>query len=142
MYYIRIYMINFPLILDNISIYRICSSFIMSHIRSIMSRWRKKHPRCVSFDSSLLICECRWPLKIPQDQLEKRLRITLTHDELQTLVDRDIEGQIMDDACQCMGISKTVYAGIYASARNKVTRSIIEWAILMIECNHSSSHIS
>jgi predicted DNA-binding protein (UPF0251 family) len=34
-----------------------------------------------------------------------------------------------------MGISKTVYAGIYASARRKVTESLISWAVLTIECD-------
>jgi predicted DNA-binding protein (UPF0251 family) len=49
----------------------------------------------------------------------------LTQDELQTLIDRDIDGKIMDEACICMGVSKTVYAGIHASARRKVTESLI-----------------
>jgi len=31
----------------------------------------------------------------------------------------------MDIACKEMGVSKTVYAGIYSNARRKVTESLI-----------------
>jgi len=98
-------------------------------------KWRKKIPRCTTFDTDKLICSCRWPVGIPQEELETRPKILLTQDEFQTLVDRDIDGKIMDEACICMGISKTIYAGIYASARRKVTESLISWAILTIECD-------
>jgi predicted DNA-binding protein (UPF0251 family) len=72
-----------------------------------------------------MICQSFGPLKISKEELDKRPIIVLSHDELQSLVDRDINGMIMDDACHCMGISKTVYAGIYTSARKKVTKAII-----------------
>lgn len=97
-------------------------------------KWRKKIPRCTSFDTDTLICSCRWPLWIKESELKDRPKILLTHEELQTLVDRDIDGKIMDEACVCMGISKTIYAGIYASARRKVTQSLISGSILTIEC--------
>lgn len=97
-------------------------------------KWRKKIPRCTSFDTGTLICSCRWPVWLPQEELETRPKVILTQDELQTLIDRDIDGKIMDEACVCMGVSKTVYAGIHASARRKVTESLISWAVLTIEC--------
>lgn len=97
-------------------------------------KWRKKLPRCTTFDTNKLICSCRWPLGIEHNELEKRPKIILTQDELQTLIDRDIEGKIMDEACVCMGVSKTVYAGIYASARQKITQSLISGSVLTIEC--------
>lgn len=86
-----------------------------------------------------MLCQCFGPLKISQEELQTRPSINLSHDELQTLVDRDINGLIMDDACRCMGISKTVYAGIYASARKKVTKALIEGSILQIKCEEKNS---
>ena len=100
---------------------------------------RKKAPRCTNFDPSNMLCQCFGPLKISQEELQTRPSINLSHDELQTLVDRDINGLIMDDACRCMGISKTVYAGIYASARKKVTKALIEGSILQIKCEEKNS---
>lgn len=82
-----------------------------------------------------MICQCFGPLQLPKEELATRPKIILSHDELQTLVDRDIHGLIMDDACRCMGVSKTVYAGIYASARSKVTKALIEGSILQVECS-------
>lgn len=40
----------------------------------------------------------------------------------------------MDEAAKKMGISKTVYAGIYASAKKKMVESIISPKVLMVEC--------
>jgi predicted DNA-binding protein (UPF0251 family) len=98
-------------------------------------RGRKKIARCVSFDTDHLICSCFGPASLSTQELSLRPRVFLSQDELQTLVDRDINNQIMDDACRCMGVSKTVYAGIYASARRKVTQALIDGAVLTIECN-------
>ena len=82
-----------------------------------------------------MICQCFGPLKLTKVELKSRPKIILTLDELQTLVDRDINGLTMDEACSTMGVSKTVYAGIYASARTKVTKALIEGAVLQIECD-------
>ena len=81
-----------------------------------------------------MICQCFGPLKLTCAELEQRPKIILSVDEVQTLVDRDINNLIMDEASACMGISKTVYAGIYATARNKVTQALITGAILHIAC--------
>ncbi len=98
-------------------------------------KWRKKIPRCTSIDTDSLICSCWWPVGLSSEDLEQRPKILLTKEEAQTLVDRDIEGKIMDIACKEMGVSKTVYAGIYSNARRKVTESLISWAVLTIKCN-------
>lgn len=98
-------------------------------------KWRKKIQRCTTFDTDRLVCSCRWPVWLTQEELQYRPKIFLTKDELQTLVDRDIDGKIMDEACTCMWVSKTVYAGIYASARRKITESLISWSVLTIECD-------
>lgn len=100
-------------------------------------KWRKKIPRCTSFDTDTLICSYRWPIGLSEEELQDRPKIFLTKDELQTLIDRDRDRKIMDDACTCMGISKTIYAGIYASARRKITESLISWSILTIKCNNT-----
>lgn len=97
---------------------------------------RKKNPRCTSFDPNSMICQCFGPLRIPQSELIERPIITLSPDELQTLVDRDINNLIMDKGSRCMGVSKTVYAGIYSNARQKVTQAIVQGAILQVECEN------
>jgi hypothetical protein len=39
---------------------------------------------------------------LTQEELQDRPKILLMQEELQTLIDRDINGKIMDDACTCM----------------------------------------
>lgn len=95
------------------------------------SRGRKKKPRCTDFDPRQLCSMTRGPLegrKIHDDV------IVLTVDELQTLVDKDRDKKTMEQGCRCMGVSKTVYAGIYASAREKLTQALITGATLQICC--------
>ncbi len=98
-------------------------------------KWRKKIPRCTTIDTDALICSCRGPVGLSPEESQQRPKILLTKDELQTLVDRDMEGKIMDEGAICMGVSKTVYAGIYASARRKITQAMIDGSIITIECN-------
>lgn len=98
-------------------------------------KWRRKIERCTSFNTDTLVCNCRGPASLSQEELAQRPQIVLNKEELQTLIDKDIEGKTMQQWADCMQVSKTVYAGIYASARQKVTQSIITWSILMIECN-------
>lgn len=72
-----------------------------------------------------LLCTTRGPTSLSAQELEARPKILLTKAELQTLVDRNIDNKTMDQACKGMGVSKTVYAGICAKARQKVTTSIM-----------------
>ena len=44
----------------------------------------------------------------------------LLSDELQTLIYQDVDGLTMQQGADKMGISKTVYAGIYATAKKKL----------------------
>ena len=103
-------------------------------IKIISSRWRKKIQRCISFDTDTLICTCRWPTNISVDELKQRPQIILSKEELQSLVDRDIDKKTMEEGALCMGVSKTVYAGISTRAREKMTKSLITWAVLKIDC--------
>ena len=73
-------------------------------------------------------------MRLSLEEIYRQPKILLTKDEMQTLIDRDQDCKIMDDACRSMNVSKTVYAGIYASARHKIVQSIVEGAVLMIEC--------
>ena len=86
---------------------------------------RKKIARCTSFDTDNLICSCRGPTSLSPEELQQRPRIILSKAELQTLIDKDHDNKTMQEGCECMEVSKTVYAGIYASARQKITQSII-----------------
>ena len=65
-------------------------------------------------------------MHISAEEREKQTTIHLSKAEIQTLIDRNIDNKSMEEACKSMAVSKTVYAGICASAREKVTRSIVE----------------
>ena len=79
-----------------------------------------------------MLCDCFWPLKVDKKILEKREKVYLEADELQSLIYQDIDGLTMDVACKNLWVSKTVYAGIYASARNKVARAISQSSVLFL----------
>lgn len=110
------------------------STFLFKTMWSIM-KWRKKIARCTSFNTDTLVCNCRGPASLSQEELEQRPQILLSKEELQTLIDKDIDNKTMQQWADCMQVSKTVYAWIYASARQKVTQSLVSWSIIMIECN-------
>jgi predicted DNA-binding protein (UPF0251 family) len=61
-------------------------------------------------------------------------KITLYPDELQALAYKDLENLTMQEAADKMHISKTVFAGIYTSARRKQTDCLINGKILTVQC--------
>lgn len=97
-----------------------------------MPAGRKKKTRNICIDRSSMLCDCFWPLKVDKTILGKREKIYLEADELQSLIYQDIDGLTMDVACKNLWVSKTVYAGIYASARNKVARAISQSNVLFL----------
>ena len=60
--------------------------------------------------------------------------IQLLADEYQTIIYQDIDNLTMDVACAKMGISKTVYAGLYKSARSKLAHMLHHNTTLTIVC--------
>lgn len=99
-------------------------------------RGRKKLPRQTTFDTSKLLCTQWWPVWITDEVRKSWPVVVLSICELQALIDRDMEWMTMAQACKDMGISKTVFAGIYTSARKKLTKAIITGATLQIECEN------
>lgn len=102
-----------------------------------MPRWRKKKCRNLSFDFDSLICECFGPLHVDRWILESKEYVILEPDELQSIQYQDIDKLTMDESAKKMEISKTVYAGIYEKARQKIAIAIIEWRVLHIVCPNS-----
>lgn len=102
-----------------------------------MSRGRKKIKREICLDPGELLCECVWPLKLPRSQLEQLDKVPLYPDELQALAYKDLDQFTMQQAADKMKISKTVFAGIYSSARRKQTDCLINGKILTVMCDHS-----
>lgn len=94
-------------------------------MQSTTQRGRKKITRCTSFDTNTLVCSCRGPTSLSAQELEQRPRILLSKAELQTLIDKDRDKKTMQEGCVCMGVSKTVYAGIYTSAREKIIQALV-----------------
>lgn len=107
-----------------------------------MTAGRKKKCRTINFDTNNMICHCFGPASLPKKDLEKLEKIFLGEDELQALIYQDITWLIMEEAAKKMGVSKTVYAGIYASAKKKVVETIISPKILMVECEKTNSLLS
>ncbi|NCQ81506.1 DUF134 domain-containing protein [bacterium] len=64
-------------------------------------------------------------------QLEK---VILYPDELQALVYKDLDNLTMQQSADKMSISKTVFAGIYTSARKKQTDCLVNGKILTVQC--------
>lgn len=107
---------------------------VLPYVFENMPAGRKKKPRCLTLKMDDMICQCFGPLQLSCDELEQRPRIFLEADELQTLIYQDIDKLTMQIASSKMGISKTVYAGLYASARHKVTQALISGSVLMVRC--------
>lgn len=75
-----------------------------------------------------------WPVKLPESALRKLEKVMLYPDELQALAYKDLDDLTMQDAAHKMWISKTVFAGIYTSARKKQTDCLVNGKILMVQC--------
>lgn len=99
-----------------------------------MQRGRKKIARRVYIDTDNLICQCMGPVKLPKKQLKQLEQVVLYSDELQALAYKDLDDLTMQVAADKMGISKTVFAGIYSSARYKQTDCLVNGKILTLQC--------
>ena len=79
-----------------------------------------------------------WPINIPAKKRPTLEKVMLYPDELQALVYKDLDHLTMQTAAQKMGISKTVFAGIYTSARKKQTDCLVNGKILTVQCDTTS----
>ena len=94
--------------------------------------WRTKKCRTIELDIPGMKCHCMAPVGLSCEELDALPKTMLEPDELQSLVYQDLDSLTMDQACAKMWVSKTVYAGIYSSARRKVTQALINWSVLRI----------
>lgn len=76
-----------------------------------------------------------WPLKLSKKELMQLEQVVMYPDELQALSYKDLDELTMQEAAEKMGISKTVFAGIYTSARKKQTDCLINGKILIVSCD-------
>lgn len=99
--------------------------------------WRIKKPRCIEVNIQGMRCHCFWPTQVDCETLAQLPQDTLQPDELQSIIYQDIDHLTMDEASSKMWVSKTVYAGIYKSARSKVATMLIQWSVLKVctKCN-------
>jgi predicted DNA-binding protein (UPF0251 family) len=102
-----------------------------------MPRGRKKIDRTICIDTDQLVCACMGPVKLPKKELKKLEKVMLYPDELQALAYKDLDDLTMQDAADKMDISKTVFAGIYTSARRKQTDCLINGKVLTVQCNET-----
>ncbi len=100
-----------------------------------MPAWRKKIDRTICIDTTKLVCGCMWPVKLTKSELRKLEKVTLYDDELQALAYKDLENLTMKESAKMMWISKTVFAGIYSSARKKQTDCLVNWKIIIVQCD-------
>lgn len=103
-----------------------------------MKAGRKKKCRVIDFDTNRMVCHCFGPTALSKKELHLLPKEKLWTDELQALIYQDIDGLTMLAAAKKMGISKTVFATIYTSAKNKLINSIITPKILIIECEEKT----
>jgi predicted DNA-binding protein (UPF0251 family) len=75
-----------------------------------------------------------WPIKVDPSIWPTLEKVILYPDELQALAYKDLEDLTMQAAAQKMGISKTVFAGIYTSWRKKQTDCLVNGKILTVQC--------
>lgn len=101
-----------------------------------MQRGRKKIERTICIEAESLICGCMWPIKVDPSLRPTLEKVTLYPDELQALAYKDLDDLNMQEAADKMGISKTVFAGIYTSARKKQTDCLINGKILTVQCEN------
>lgn len=76
-----------------------------------------------------------WPIKMEKEDLQKLRKVYIQPDEVQALAYKDLDSLTMQDAAEKMGISKTVFAGIYQSARHKQTDCLVNGKILIVQCD-------
>ncbi len=100
-----------------------------------MTVGRKKICRKVKIKVEQMECQCFGPVWLTKTALKQLSQIDLMPEELQAIVWQDIDQLTMAQACTKMGVSKTVYAGIYASARSKLACALISPAVLHFVCS-------
>lgn len=98
-------------------------------------RGRHKIQRNISYDYEHMVCSCMGPLKLSTEQIEKLEKVWLDPEEVQALKSKDLDNLSMQEAADNMWISKTVFAGIYTSARKKQTDCLINGKVLMVRCS-------
>lgn len=99
-----------------------------------MPKGRKKIERTICIEAEKLTCGCMWPIKLDPSVWPTLEKVILYPDELQALAYKDLDDLTMQDAAEKMWISKTVFAGIYTSARKKQTDCLINGKILTVQC--------
>ncbi len=70
------------------------------------------------------------PTRVPMNKLKK---IELLRDELETLKLCDLEGLTQEQAGQRMGVSRGTVQRILTTARQKVTRALVEGKALIFQ---------
>jgi len=76
-----------------------------------------------------------WPINTDPEIRPTLEKVILYPDELQALAYKDLDDLNMQEAADKMCISKTVFAGIYTSARKKQTDALVNGKILTVQCD-------
>jgi predicted DNA-binding protein (UPF0251 family) len=81
-----------------------------------------------------MICRIFGPLLMDRKKICDAGTVIIDSDEFQTIVYQDLEWFTMDISSTKMGISKTVYAGLYSSARKKLADAIFNNKVIHLGC--------
>ncbi len=81
-----------------------------------------------------MICRIFGPLLIDKKHLCDAPRVVIASDEFQVLIDMDLHHLTMQEWADKMGISKTVYAGLYRSARDKLVDALFHNKVIHLWC--------
>jgi predicted DNA-binding protein (UPF0251 family) len=66
-------------------------------------------------------------------QANKKNKINMTVDEYETIRLIDFEGFTQEECANQMGVARSTVQGIYAEARKKIAKSIVDGEMLIIE---------
>jgi predicted DNA-binding protein (UPF0251 family) len=81
-----------------------------------------------------MICRIFGPLLMDRKKICDAATVIIDSDEFQTIIYQDLDGLTMDVASAKMGISKTVYAGLYSSARKKLADAMFNNKVIHLGC--------
>jgi predicted DNA-binding protein (UPF0251 family) len=95
---------------------------------------RKKKCRNLEINMEAMICRIFGPLLLDRKKICEAEKVIIDSDEFQTIIYQDLDGLTMDIASSKMGISKTVYAGLYSSARRKLADAIFNNKVIHLGC--------
>ena len=95
-------------------------------------KWRPKKHRNITVVPN---CTCFRPNGIDPEEAEK---VNITDDELESIKLKDTLWIWIIEWAKQMGVSKSTFATIYNKAHQKIADALINWKIILFDCNKNN----